>query len=509
MKTIRVILVDDEMLIRKLVRMKMDAKGLGIEVVGEYAGATTALEEIESVKPDLIISDICMPQEDGLDFSEECMRRFPSIKIILLTGYDNFDYARRSIKIGVFDYLLKPIQTEELNLSLKKVVDTIRKEWNQKAEQKQVLDEIDEKKLILRDIYLNEILLKDSQVEDIKERLISYGLELDKTKEYRIKVGMLVIRENFENSQLLIKVVEEIQAFFKDDKGIIVLKDFWNRIILISYYDSIPFEECMEILVMLIQTKYHLQILVGLSRGIFLWEQIHGAYMEALESIGSQHREQKERLQDRKFQRDVWDRIESVIKQGNIEEVGKNVVAICEAQVGDIERVKENIKNACKKLYIDLGCNRKDILCDKFLDWSYKREQLQYGLNNIVLELILRKKVKEHENNSDFIVKILQYLYSNIENEELTLNLLAEKFNISVSHLSRFLKKFIGKNYGEILSDFRLMKMLELLHTSNEKDFEIGKKIGITDAHYLSIWFKKVFGVSVTEYRKLMVEKAK
>ena len=112
MKELKVIVIDDEMLIRKLIRMKIDTERLNLKIVGEYSNGAAALRKLEDVKPDIVISDICMPEADGLLFSEECVKLFPEIKIILVTGYYDFEYARRGIKAGVFDYLLKPIQEE-------------------------------------------------------------------------------------------------------------------------------------------------------------------------------------------------------------------------------------------------------------------------------------------------------------------------------------------------------------------------------------------------------------
>ena len=145
MKKLKVIVIDDEMLIRKLIRMKMDTKRLNLEVAGEYANGAAALQELKEIRPDIVISDICMPEADGLLFSEECVKLFPEIKIILVTGYDDFEYARRGIKAGVFDYLLKPIQEEELNNALERATEQILKARGQKEKQSQFLYEIQKK----------------------------------------------------------------------------------------------------------------------------------------------------------------------------------------------------------------------------------------------------------------------------------------------------------------------------------------------------------------------------
>ena len=137
------------------------------------------MQDLEEIKPDIVISDICMPEADGLLFSEECVKRFPEIKIILVTGYDDFEYARRSIKAGVFDYILKPVQEEELNASLERAVNEILKSCDEKERQKQFLREMNLNKAALRDIYLNDILSKNQNIEDMKEKLLDYGIDID------------------------------------------------------------------------------------------------------------------------------------------------------------------------------------------------------------------------------------------------------------------------------------------------------------------------------------------
>ena len=81
MEKIKVIIIDDEMLIRKLIRMKMDLEGLNLELAGEYQDGADAIEALQDIRPDIIVSDICMPEVDGLSFSENCIKRFPNINL--------------------------------------------------------------------------------------------------------------------------------------------------------------------------------------------------------------------------------------------------------------------------------------------------------------------------------------------------------------------------------------------------------------------------------------------
>ena len=114
MNKYKVIIIDDEMLIRKLVRMKLDVDGLNLEIVGEYSNGLDAMEGVRQTMPDIVISDICMPEEDGISFGEKCIKAFPNTKIIILTGFDDFEYARQCVCLPVVEYMLKPIVRQEV-----------------------------------------------------------------------------------------------------------------------------------------------------------------------------------------------------------------------------------------------------------------------------------------------------------------------------------------------------------------------------------------------------------
>lgn len=505
MKKLKVIVIDDEMLIRKLIRMKMDTKRLNLEVAGEYANGAAALKELDEVRPDIVISDICMPEADGLVFSEECVKRFPDIKIILVTGYDDFEYARRSIKAGVFDYLLKPIREEELNNALKRASDQILKVRGQKEKQSQFLDEMQKNKAALRDIYLNHILSQNQKTEDMKERLLEYGIDIEEKSFRGIQLGLIIVEEAFYEPEVLIQIMEEAKTFFQSDEGIIVLKDLWNRIVIISECEGIPFAECLDILNSLIKTKYKCRLFMGISGKFSGWGEIHMAYLNALKFIQDKRMgETKEPTEDLR----EWKQIENAVQKGDIEEAQRLVRIIPDTEGTDLTEMKRRLQTRCQKLCIDLEFNQNDLFFLKEIAWVYTKEQMKYCIVNIVTELAVRKKINSGDNNSEVLKEILKYMIYHI-GEEASLNLLAENFSLSSSYLSKLIRNFTGKKYVELLSDIRLLKLLEMIHTTSMKDYDIGSMIGIHDPHYLSIWFKKMMGLSITEYRKYISERTK
>ena len=118
----RVLIVDDEKYVRMGIRSETDWALIGCEVVGEAANGIEGLEAAETLRPDLVISDIRMPKMDGIEMAEKIIEMCPGTKVIFLTAYNEFEYARQAIRIGVSDYLLKPFQDGELEGSIQRLL---------------------------------------------------------------------------------------------------------------------------------------------------------------------------------------------------------------------------------------------------------------------------------------------------------------------------------------------------------------------------------------------------
>ena len=125
---IKVFLVEDEIVMRNGIKNNIPWEKEGLEFAGEASDGELAYPLIRKVQPDILITDIRMPFMDGLELSELVKKEFPRIKIIILSGYNEFDYAKQAIHIGVTDYLLKPITAAKLLEAVKKVADVIEKE---------------------------------------------------------------------------------------------------------------------------------------------------------------------------------------------------------------------------------------------------------------------------------------------------------------------------------------------------------------------------------------------
>ncbi len=121
----RVMLIDDEEPTRLLLKGSIDWKSLDLEVVGEAGSGIEAINKIDEIKPHIAFVDICMPFMDGIEFSKLAASRYPQLKIIILTAFDEFEYARQCIGLSVYGYILKPIVRMEIYEVLKKVIQSI------------------------------------------------------------------------------------------------------------------------------------------------------------------------------------------------------------------------------------------------------------------------------------------------------------------------------------------------------------------------------------------------
>lgn len=121
----RVMIIDDEKSLRNLLKLAIDWDSLGLEISGEAASGIEAINIIDDIKPDIVFVDIRMPFMDGIEFSKIAIEHYPDIKIVILTAFDDFEYARKCVGIGICEYLTKPIVRTEITEVLKKIISEL------------------------------------------------------------------------------------------------------------------------------------------------------------------------------------------------------------------------------------------------------------------------------------------------------------------------------------------------------------------------------------------------
>ncbi len=188
MSCYRIILVDDEEEIRRGIARRVDWGSLGFELVGDAENGEDALEKIEQLEPDVVMTDIRMPYMDGLTLCARIRQKYPSMKLLLFSGYDDFEYAKQAIKLNVSEYILKPVNMEELQ----EILIRVHKKLDEEIEQRRNLDLLKESYRqslpILKEVFLNDLVQGNVNGTGIMERLKEYGVDLLDARKWIVAV---------------------------------------------------------------------------------------------------------------------------------------------------------------------------------------------------------------------------------------------------------------------------------------------------------------------------------
>lgn len=184
MSLYRIILVDDEEEVRKGIIRKIDWSHLGFEVVGDAENGAEALEKIEQLEPEVVMTDIRMPFMDGLTLTERIRQKYPSMKVLIFSGFDDFEYAQQAIKLNVTEYILKPVNVEELSEILTRVKKNLDEEIRQRRDAALLRESYQKSLPILREVFLNDLVRGTSDAGQIEEKLKEYSVDILHAKKW-------------------------------------------------------------------------------------------------------------------------------------------------------------------------------------------------------------------------------------------------------------------------------------------------------------------------------------
>ena len=173
-----VLLVDDEEEVLEVIKKKLDWEAMGFEVVGSAANGVEALEFVEDHHPDVVLSDIRMPYMDGLEFAGQVLKLYPDINIIIFSGFDDFEFAKSAISLGVKDYLLKPIDTTELHDIFSKTKMRLDEERQRQNNMERLQQYYADSLPILRESFLIGLIEGNVDKNRLIEAVKNYGLKL-------------------------------------------------------------------------------------------------------------------------------------------------------------------------------------------------------------------------------------------------------------------------------------------------------------------------------------------
>lgn len=536
----KVLIVDDEPIIRKGLRNIINWKNFGCEVVAEAGDGLDGLELIRKHKPDIIITDIKMPETDGLSMIKQMKEDVPDSKIIILTGHRDFDYVHEALKLGVTDFLLKPSRIEELTSAISRAVKELKFQ-NQRSEEFDKLSQLFTQNIsVLREKLLYDIIYEiNTNRDDIKEKL-----ELFQTRQGDFR--MLLVQNDAEESDgsdisqydrhlYQFGIINTFIEIFSDKFDVLhVTLDTVGIAFIVMPREGVEDELAETInkkctyLQEIINNCFGFTVTIAISsEGSDFTElpQKFGECRAALEHkfyLGNNsiiyHSDVNTffRYDDHSMLEKLEKALLEGIKSGNETAVEGRLKDIY-SYIRNIDpSQKEFIKNFYWNTITSINSIRLSLMSSEDgRKVEYTELSGLYGLiekcsNADELHTLLEEsarsvvsKVNNYNNKSIKLIlrKAVEYLQTHYH-EPITLNEVAEHTFVSTYYISRMFKKEMGKNFVDYLNELRIEKAKELLKDVRYKTYEVAEKVGIPDAHYFSRLFKKYVGMTPTEYRE-------
>lgn len=531
---LKVFLVEDESVIREGLRDNIPWEQYGYQFVGDAGDGEMALPLIRKTKPDVLITDIKMPFMDGLSLSKIVASEFPKTKIIIISGYDDFEYARQAIEVGVEQYLLKPITRMTLKKVLLELKEKIEQEMEQKDYQVQFQNEMHEYEQFSRRRFFEKMLEGELSVKEIYEE--AGKQEIDLTASCFNLLFFYLQEKNPDVMEIdeFIQKQDEILHYFLRHPQYVVFSWNVNCYGVLIKTEPEHMEELTQKGIELIK-----QVCMPEERKL-TWYVAAGSPVERLSMLSNcyqevnhyfayrfmlqnQHiltkvslsgyltsQEEKEdiaRIDSSKMNPEI---IKEFLEKGHQSEihdfVDSYLQSVKDALVSNMFRdyIVLHIRFTTMAFIESLGVNEeeyKDKLTGQMQDMHMEPGDVA-GYFIDMLQTAINLREKESDDQSKKVLrKALDYIDANFDKEELSLNSVANEINVSANYFSAIFSQTMQKTFIEYVTGKRMEKAKKLLKTTDKASGDIAMEVGYKDPHYFSFVFKKTQGCSPREYR--------
>ncbi|MCI8809861.1 MAG: response regulator transcription factor [Oscillibacter sp.] len=524
MEKYRVLLADDEEEIRTGISRKIDWNALGFTLVAEAANGEEALELAEQLRPDVVLTDIKMPFMDGLELCRRLRQFLPGAGLVVFSGFDDFEYARQAVGMGVFEYILKPITAPELSEVLTRLRQKLDTQRLERRDMEVLRRRYEESLPVLRELFYTRLLSGQLSPEQVRERAARYEIELPDG----LWTAALVHVDALGRDELLLLSVQSfLSEHFSLDGAqarVVLYGDMAALLVRLSGVDRLyPLLDELERLSWLSQSYLGVSLTTGVGLPCQgpeeLCRSIEGA-RSALDYrvlmggsrviyIGDLEPKATATLS---FEEEDQRALSSAIKLGTPEQV-KSVVQVL------IERIPQaglalsqghlfllELVTCLLRLTRSAGVPVKDVFGEGFSgavsisDFSSLEE-----LGRWIETRCLRLHELLGRQRSDFtwglIERAKDYIAGHYADEQLSVESLCSHIHLSPAYFSTLFKRETGISFTAYVTQVRMEEAVRLLRETDEKTYRIAEQTGYSDPNYFSYVFKKRYGVSPSKFR--------
>ncbi len=519
---IKIMIVDDMPIFLEYLRGCIDWNSYGFEICCEAHDGREALEKIEEFYPDVVLTDITMPYINGLELAERITRDYPDIAVILITGNNEFEYARKAVKIGVCDYIVKPFEKEELILSLLKLHDNIEKAVEtQTGTEEDLSKELDEE---LKTVIYAGINDKNA-LADIEKHLFpkkelgsAYLLALlrfDTAGYVRSGADAREKLMNWENliARLLADKLDldgDFRIFHDFENNIVVLMDFDSDVAL-DNYKGYEFTDIIQV----VKNQLEIGSSIAIEKAAGIGE-IKKAYEKCLSFLSQKGFGQLWDLRKTNDEKS-YASLDAIIRLNkDIETLQADDAELVistlwnklheqEAADGKVSITDMNLITSAISILmtniISSGFSIEKIYGEgfspeKFMADAQTSEKMRDNVIYLYKKRIEFEKGKKESKTHSTAQAAKQYIEENFGNNELSISDISEKLCVNQTYLRKMFKSEMDMTLTEYITQLRMQEAKRLITTTDSKLTEVAEKVGYSDVSYFSNVFKKFYGIS-------------
>lgn len=538
MNEIKVFLVEDEMVIRRGIKNSIDWEKEGYIFCGEASDGELAYPMIIKEKPDILITDIRMPFMDGLELCKLVKKELPNIKILILSGYDEFDYAKEAIRLWVTEYLLKPISSGKLLEALNGVSESIRREKEDKDLVRKYMEEMRENTEHEKQKFFEQMIAGNLSMADALETGKKYEMNLSAGMYNLLLFRFTLGKENRKSGELLgeaeyaiEKLTERLEYVFEFQRGV----EGWAFLLMADNEEQMSerVKELSKDLEEIMKNYSTIAYFGGIGQPVARLRELEESFREAERALAARFTMELNRIisvEDIRMAQnvDTLDDIE-ITSFGEIEKTRTMLEKFlnngAEDEIDEFvdvyinELPEENLKSVLMRQYIIMDAYIVMMsFCEKIEgiegEMQAQSEELKNSMKTIqtleeiknYIRMLLKKIIGVRDTisgrrYSDIIEIAKDQIRKTYMSDEISLNTIAAEVGMSPSYFSSIFSKEMGKTFVEYLTEIRMDRAKELLMCSSMKTSEIGYEVGYKDPHYFSYIFKKTQNCTPKEFR--------
>ena len=533
----KVIIAEDELLIQEGIADFIRSLGEEYTVCGTAGDGESALRLIKTLDPDILITDIFMPHMDGLELISQCYERNPDMKVIIVSGHSEFQYAQRAMRMGVSAYLLKPVLPEEIEKAMRQIKRELQKRENFLRNLEELAQNMQENLPALRERYLERLVNGLVRGESIKERAEFFGLDFSGSlfctvliKLSRSASDQYEAREQELTEVLILRIADSLFEGVAKAYPFLVRQQSIALVLCVREMDAAmafsAVNRAVKKMVNSFQRHFQVALSVAIGRLYPKPDSLPDSYREAAEALEYTFGEQTSivvNYEDIRMQSAhpvdrpsglitelmiciKFDDLPKVLEwsqkifahyaEQKAANAGLLKIEILEVALSMMRAEGEMLEGRAEFSQISRMLLYEDV------EKSESLAQLEQAFAAFVKKCWEQYQQRKLGRTEMTAQKVQEYVRTYYVNADFSLDFIASQMFMSVNYLRQIFKQCVGESFVEYLTRVRMEKAASLLSQGNLRIQDVASAVGYENQRYFAICFKKYHQVTPSEYRE-------